>query len=192
MNKFIKFLLEFGPLLVFFLLNNQEKNSVWFGYDLKPIMVATAGFIIATIISLCITYILLRKLPVMPLVSGVFIIIMGGLTLYMNDDVFIKIKPTIVNCLFGTALLIGLRFNQIFLKIIFDEGFNLTEIGWRGLTIRWGLFFYFLAAINEIVWRFFTTHQWATFKVFGIMPITIIFVLFQIKYINLHISFFSK
>lgn len=188
MDKLIKFLLEIGPLLVFFFLNSQENTSValgeyFLGEAVKPIIVATGGFVIATIISLIATYILLKKLPIMPLVSGFFIIIMGGLTIYLNDDTFIKLKPTIVNLLFGSLLLVGLKFNQIFLKIILDEGLSLSEAGWRGLTVRWGLFFYFLAVINEIVWRCFTTDQWVTFKVWGVMPITIIFIITQVKFI---------
>jgi intracellular septation protein len=193
MDKFLKFFLELGPLLVFFFLNSQEDISVWlgeyfFGDTLKPIIVATGGFVIATIISLIATYIMLKNLPVMPLVSGFFIIIMGGLTIYLNDDTFIKIKPTIVNMLFGTVLLIGLKFNKVFLKLILEEGVDLTDIGWRGLTVRWGLFFYFLALINEIAWRCFTTDQWVTFKVWGVMPLTVIFVVFQIKFIMKHLK----
>jgi intracellular septation protein len=193
MNKLIKFLLEMGPLLIFFFLNAQEQKSIQLGEyilgeTLKPIIVATGGFVVATIISLILTFVLMRKLPIMPLVSGFFIIIMGGLTIYLNDDTFIKLKPTIVNILFGTVLLVGLKFNQIFLKIILEEGIHLTEIGWRGLTVRWGGFFYFLALINEIVWRSFSTDQWVTFKVWGVMPLTILFVMFQIKFIMKHIE----
>ena len=193
MDKFLKFLLEIGPLLVFFFLNSQENTSIWLGQyflddTIKPIIIATGGFVIATVISLIATYIMLKKLPVMPLVSGVFIIIMGGLTIYLNDDTFIKIKPTIVNMLFGSVLLIGLKFNKVFLKVLLEEGVDLTDIGWRGLTVRWGVFFYFLALINEIAWRCFSTDQWVTFKVWGVMPLTIIFVLLQIKFIMKHIN----
>lgn len=157
------------------------------GYELKPLMLATAGFIVATLVSLVTMYILMRKLPMMPLISGFFVVTLGGLTLYLNDETFIKIKPTLVNILFGSILLIGLKFKQIFLKYLLEDGFNLTPFGWRTLTIRWGLFFYFLAIINEIVWRLCTTEQWATFKVFGTMPITIIFVISQVKFITTHI-----
>ncbi len=188
MTKFLKFFLEIGPLLIFFFLNNRSENLNLLGYDLKPIMAATAGFIIATVISLVATYVLLRKLPIMPLVSGLFIIVFGGLTIYLNDEMFIKIKPTLLNILFGSILLIGLKFNQIFLKLLLEDGLSLNPAGWRGLTIRWGIFFYFLAIMNEIVWRCFTTEQWATFKVFGTMPITIIFILSQLKFMMNHMD----
>jgi intracellular septation protein len=187
MNKIFKFALEIGPLLVFFFLNNQQKTINFMDYDLKPLMMATAGFIVATLISLIVTYILMRKLPIMPLVSGVFVVLLGGLTLYLNDETFIKIKPTVVNILFGSILLIGLKFDRVFLKLLLEDGIQLNAVGWRGLTIRWGLFFYFLAITNEIVWRSFTTDQWATFKVFGTMPITIIFILSQVKFMMKHI-----
>ncbi len=186
MNKLLKLSLELGPLLVFFFLNNQQKTINLMGYELKPLMAATAGFIVATLISLVTMYILMRKLPMMPLISGFFVVTLGGLTLYLNDETFIKIKPTLVNTLFGSILLIGLKFKKIFLKYLLEDGFNLTPVGWRTLTIRWGLFFYFLAIINEIVWRLCTTEQWTTFKVFGTMPITIIFVISQVKFITTH------
>ncbi|MFT6071719.1 MAG: intracellular septation protein [Alphaproteobacteria bacterium] len=186
MNKFLKFILELGPLLVFFYLNSRAETVHIADYTLKPLMAATAGFIIATVASLSIMYIMVRKLPVMPLISGVFVVGLGGLTLYLNDETFIKIKPTLVNIVFGSILLIGLKFNKVFLKMLLEEGFNLTDKGWHGLTIRWGLFFYCLAFLNEIVWHNFTTDQWVTFKVFGIMPLTIGFVLLNIRFIMQH------
>lgn len=188
MHKILKFFFELGPLLIFFYLNSRKETVLIAGHELEPIFAATAGFIIATIISLIVTYVTLRKLPIMPLVSGVFIVIMGGITLYLNDDTFIKIKPTLVNSLFGTILLVGLKFDRIFLKLLLEDGFKLTDQGWHGLTVRWGVFFLCLAGLNEFVWRCFTTDQWVDFKVFGIMPLTMLFVLSQVKFLMKHMQ----
>lgn len=187
MHKFLKFFFEFAPLLVFFYLNNAKLSLPIDGMSDNPIFTATAGFIVATIISLIGMYILIRKIPVMPLVSGVFVLLFGGLTLYLQDDLFIKIKPTLVNLTFGAILLIGLYYKRIFLKMLLEEAFKLTDEGWYGLTIRWGGFFIFLAILNEVVWRCFSTDTWASFKVFGTMPITFIFILTQMSYIQKHI-----
>jgi len=186
MNKVLKFFLELGPLLTFFYLNSRAETVNLLGYTLQPLMAATAGFIITTVISLAIMYIMVRKLPMMPLISGIFVVGMGGLTLYLNDETFIKMKPTFVNIVFGSILLIGLKFKRLFLKILLEEGFELSDEGWLGLTVRWSGFFFFLALLNEIVWRNFTTDQWVSFKVFGIMPLTIIFVLLNIRFILKH------
>jgi intracellular septation protein len=120
-----------------------------------------------------------RKLPIMPLVSGVVVVVFGGLTLFLQDEVFIKLKPTIVNCMFGLALLWGYVFNRPLLQIVLDSVFELTDEGWRKLTLRWSLFFFVLAALNEIVWRTQTTDVWVSFKVFAIMPLTVVFALAQ-------------
>jgi intracellular septation protein len=115
----------------------------------------------------------------MPLVSGVVVIVFGGLTLWLDDELFIKLKPTIVNTLFGLVLLAGLYFGKPLLAVVLDSMFELTEEGWRKLTFRWAMFFFVLAALNEIVWRTQTTDMWVSFKVFGIMPLTIAFALAQ-------------
>jgi intracellular septation protein len=134
---------------------------------------------VATVIALSISYMLLRKLPIMPLVSAVVVVVFGGLTLLLKDELFIKLKPTIVNSLFGFMLLAGLYFRKPFLQIVLDSMFDLTEEGWRKLTFRWAIFFFALAALNEIVWRTQTTDFWVSFKVFGIMPLTIAFAFAQ-------------
>jgi intracellular septation protein len=134
---------------------------------------------VATVIALGISYALTRKLPIMPVVSGIVVVVFGGLTLFLQDETFIKLKPTIVNTLFGFVLLGGLYFRKPLLQIVLDSVFELTEEGWRKLTLRWALFFFALAAINEIVWRTQTTDFWVSFKVFGIMPLTIAFALAQ-------------
>jgi len=118
--------------------------------------------------------------PAMPLVTGVFVFVMGGLTLYLHDELFIKLKPTIVNVLFASILLGGLAYGHSLLKYLFSDVFQLLDEGWRKLTLRWALFFLFLAVLNEIVWRFFSTDFWVAFKVFGIMPLTLIFSIMQL------------
>jgi intracellular septation protein len=168
LNPLLKLALELGPLGIFFLANQRA-----------GIFTATGIFIAATLVSLAIHYALVRKLPIMPLVSGAVVVVFGGLTLFLQDELFIKLKPTIVNTLFGLTLLGGLYFRKPLLAIVMDSMFNLTDEGWRKLTFRWAIFFFVLAALNEIVWRTQTTDFWVSFKVFGIMPITIAFALAQ-------------
>lgn len=174
-SPFTKFLIEVGPLGVFFFANNR--------FD---IFTATAAFMVAVTISLAANYALERRLPAMPLVTGVFVLVMGGLTLYLQDDLFIKVKPTITNLLFAGILLGGLAAGKLFLRYVFGAAFRLDEAGWRILTIRWSLFFVFLAIVNEIVWRNFSTDAWVNFKVFGIMPMTFIFALAQLPVVKRH------
>jgi intracellular septation protein len=177
LNPFLKLALELGPLVVFFLANaNGERFGV---ADGQRIYVATAVFIVATVLSLGAGYVLVRKLPIMPLVSGAVVVIFGGLTLLLQDDLFIKLKPTIVNCLFGVTLLAGVYFRKPLLAIVLDSMFELTDEGWRKLSLRWAAFFFVLAALNEIVWRTQSTDFWVSFKVFGIMPLTVAFALAQ-------------
>jgi intracellular septation protein len=168
LNPLLKLALELGPLGLFFFANQRA-----------GIFAATAIFIAATLVALAAHYVLVRKLPIMPLVSGVVVVVFGGLTLFLQDELFIKLKPTIVNTLFGATLLAGLYFRKPLLEIVLDSVFTLTEEGWRKLTFRWAIFFFVLAAINEVVWRTQTTDFWVSFKVFGIMPLTIAFALAQ-------------
>ena len=176
-NPVLKLALELGPLVLFFFANAYSDR---FGVaEGRRIFTATAIFIVATLIALAVHYALVRKLPIMPLVSGVVVVVFGGLTLWLDNDTFIKLKPTIVNTLFGVVLLGGLALGRPLLALVLDSMFQLTEEGWRKLTMRWALFFFFLAILNEIVWRTQTTDMWVSFKVFGIMPITIAFALAQ-------------
>jgi intracellular septation protein A len=173
----LKLALELGPLALFFLANAYADR---FGYaENQRIYAATALFIAATVVALAISYALIRKLPIMPLVSGAVVVVFGGLTLFLQNDMFIKLKPTIVNTMFGLVLLGGLYFRKPLLEIVLDSMFALTEEGWRKLTFRWALFFFALAILNEVVWRTQTTDFWVGFKVFGIMPLTIVFALAQ-------------
>lgn len=173
----LKLALEMGPLVVFFLGNAYAER---FGVPAESkLFVATGVFIVATVIALSAHFALLRRLPIMPLVSGAVVLVFGGLTLALQDKTFIMMKPTIVNSLFGLVLLGGLLFNKSLLSVLLDSMFALTEEGWRKLTFRWGLFFLALAALNEVVWRTQTEDFWVNFKVFGIMPLTIVFALAQ-------------
>ncbi len=168
-KQLLKLLLELGPLVVFFVVNTQ--GGLYWG---------TGCFIVATIASLIASKILLGKIATMPLISGFFVIVFGGLTLLLQDDLFIKMKPTIVNLLFALTLFGGLALGRSWLKYLFGDSFKLTEDGWRLLTFRWACFFVVLAVINEVVWRNFTTDFWISFKLFGIMPLTMIFAISQI------------
>jgi intracellular septation protein len=175
LNPFLKLGLELGPLVVFFFANAR------FG-----IFAATGVFMVATIVALAASWWLTRRLAIMPIVTGAVVFIFGGLTLLLQDEIFIKMKPTIVNVLFGTTLLVGLWFGRPLLGYVFDSVFRLDDEGWRKLTFRWGLFFFVLAALNEVVWRSFSTDFWVSFKVFGIMPLTIVFTLTQMPLIQRH------
>jgi intracellular septation protein len=141
---------------------------------------------VATVVALIVSWRLMHRLPIMPLVSGVVVLVFGALTLILQDELFIKLKPTIVNTLFGTVLIGGLAFGKPLLGVVFDSVFDLDAEGWRKLTLRWGLFFFVLAALNEAVWRNFSTDTWVTFKVFGIMPLTFVFALAQVPLIQRH------
>lgn len=168
-RQIIKLIVEMGPLVVFFIANSQA-----------GILVGTAWFMGATAVALTASKLILGRVPLMPLISGVFILVFGGLTLWLQDSTFIKLKPTIVNLLFSCILFGGLAFGQSFLKYVFGEAFSLTEEGWRILTIRWALFFLFLAVLNEVVWRNFSEDFWVSFKLWGLMPITMVFAMSQV------------
>jgi intracellular septation protein len=185
----LKLVLDLGPLLLFFFANSRPQA---FAPVLSPflpaalitgehagIFVATAVFLPAVLVALAISYVLTRHIAVMPVVTAAVVIVFGGLTLALQNETFIKLKPTIVYVLFGVVLLGGLAFKKALLGMVFDSVFNLTDEGWRKLTLRWGLFFFVLAVLNEIVWRNFSTDTWVSFKVFGFLPLTFIFAAAQ-------------
>lgn len=188
MRPWLKLAIETGPLVVFFLVNGRkglpEFRHLWLPPGAEPMVgqalfEATGAFMIATIVALIAGWTLERKVPVMPLVSGIFVLLFGGLTLYLADEIFIKLKPTLVNCLFAAILFGGLLFGKPLLKPLFGAAVQLTDRGWRILTIRWAVFFVVLAALNEVVWRGFSTDFWVSFKLFGIMPLTFLFAAAQ-------------
>ena len=179
MNKsIIKFSTDFGPIMVFFFFYyNSDK-------DLK---VAIPPFIIATIIALIIIWLLEKKIPMIPLIGGILITFFGGLTIYFDNPVFIYIKPTIINILFGMALLFGKYFSkEPILKKIMGKSIALSDLGWQLLSKRWMIFFFTLALANECVWRTQTEEFWVNFKVWGMLPITFIFTAFQVPILTKH------
>ena len=171
-----KTLLELAPLLVFFTVNMLTKN----------IILGTGVFMVATIVALVASRMLFGTIPVMPLVSGVLVMVFGGLTVWLDDAVFIKLKPTIVNLMFASILFGGLLYGKSLLRYVLGEFFKLTDEGWRLLTFRWAVFFVVLAVINEIVWRNFTESFWIGFKIMGVMPITGVFGLAQLGLMKRH------
>jgi intracellular septation protein len=188
LNPFLKLVLEMGPLILFFFANARPALFMPFVGPLLPqaasgekagIFVATAVFMVAILASLAVSYALTRHLPVMAMVTAVIVVVFGGLTLALQDDTFIKMKPTIIYLLFGGLLLGGLVFNKPLLAIVFDSVFDLNDEGWRKLTLRWAVFFLALAVLNEIVWRTQTTDFWVSFKVFGVVPLTFVFAALQ-------------
>ena len=172
----IKLIADFGPLLVFFTIYFSNEN------DLK---VAIPPFIIATLIALIVIYLLERRIPMVPLTGGILITLFGGLTLYFDNKIFFYMKPTIINLLFAGVLFFGKYFTQKpLLKIFFQNAFNLEDEGWKKLNYRWVSFFIFVAILNEIVWRTQSEAFWVNFKVWGLLPISFIFVASQFPLIN--------
>ncbi len=189
-NPLLKLVLEMGPLMVFFLANSRPElfrpllravlPATLLEGPQSGIFIATAVFMVAMLLSLALTRWLLKTLPIMPLISGAMVLVFGGLTLWLADDLFIKLKPTIVNALFGCVLLGGLALGKPLLPYVLDSVFRLTHEGWVKLTFRWGLFFFVLAMLNEVVWRSFPTDTWVAFKVWGVMPLTLLFAVSQV------------
>lgn len=160
--------LDLGPLIVFFA-----------AFRFLGIFAATAVFMAAMVAALALSYALEKRLSPMALVTAVLVLVFGGLTLYLKNDVFIKMKPTVLYGIFGAVLLGGLAFNRLFIKYVFAQAFELDEPGWKKLTVRWGVFFLCLAVINELVWRTTSTATWVSFKVWGIVSLLFLFALAQ-------------
>jgi intracellular septation protein len=186
----LKLTLELGPLVVFFLANSYGDRlaATWPALEALggKLFVGTAFFMVAMLIAQAISLAVLRHIAIMPLVTLFFVMVFGALTLWLRDETFIKMKPTIVNAIFGTVLLGGLLFGKSLLSYLFNAAFQLDAEGWRKLTLRWGLFFFVLAIVNEVVWRNFSSDFWVGFKVWATMPITIAFMLTQLPLINRH------
>ena len=180
-NPLVKSALELGPLLLFFgvfMWNRGGTVSLW-GQDYTALVFATLIFIPVLAIATLIQWRLSGRLAPMQVVTLVLVVIFGGLSVWLNDPRFFKMKPTIIYLLFAAILLVGLARERLFLKTIFAEAFDLEDEGWSKLTLRFGLFFVFLAGVNEIVWRTQSEDVWTSFKVFGIAPLTIVFMLLQ-------------
>lgn len=194
----LKFALEMGPLLIFFVatFKGHWLASIFpaLGTLGKPLFIATALFMVATAVSLVVSWILTRSIPMMPLVSGAVVLVFGGLSIWLQNDTFIKMKPTIVYTLFAAILLGGLLFGRPLLGYVFDQAFQLDDDGWRKLTFRWGIFFIACAVLNEIVWRSLgaiyppdiADEYWAAFKLFGFTALTFLFVFSQMPLIMRH------
>ncbi len=173
MNPILRLGIEMGPLVIFFAVNASH-----------GIFAATGVFMIAIVLSLAIAYAAARHIPTLPLVSGLIVLIFGGLTLYLQNETFIKLKPTIVNLLFAGVIFGGLLFGKNYVKSLLGTMVELKDEGWRQLAVRWGLFFVAMAIVNEVVWRNFSTDMWVTFKVFGFLPLTVVFALAQTPLMN--------
>jgi intracellular septation protein len=175
LNPLLKIALDLGPLALFFFANSHY-----------GIFAATATFMVAVLAALAVSFAMIRQLPIMPVVTAIIVVVFGGLTLILHDATFIKVKPTIIYALFGAILIGGLVFNKPLLGVVFDSMFNLTDEGWRKLTLRWAIFFLVLAVLNEIVWRNTSTNVWVDFKVFGVTPLTLIFGALQVPLLKRH------
>jgi intracellular septation protein len=171
----LRVLVEWGPLIAFFIAN--ARAGIFWG---------TGVFMAATAAALAVSWTLTRRLALVPLIGAIFVAVFGGLTLWLQNDIFIKVKVTLVNVMFGSILLTGLYFGKQFLKLILGEALKMDDEGWRILTLRWGLFFFALAALNEVIWRSVTTDLWVNFKVFGILPLTLLFALSQAPLMSRH------
>ena len=189
-NPALKMALEIGPVILFVLSYNFGDRLIDL-FDLqepfsKPIFLATAVIMVSTLIAIAVSWTITRTLPAMPIVTAVVVSIFGGLTLYLQDDTFIKLKPTIINTLFGATLISGMLFGKSFLRMVMDSAFQLDDEGWRKLTWRWGFFFLFLAVVNEIVWRNFSEGFWVSFKFWGMTGLTMAFVASQMPLMMKH------
>lgn len=174
-HPLFKLATELGPLLIFFGVNAKFH-----------LFVATGAFMAAIVVALVVSYVVTRHVPVMALVTGIVVLVFGTLTLVMHDETFIKVKPTIIYCLFAGVLGGGLLFDRSYMAVLFDQVFNLTPRGWRILTARWALFFLGMAILNEVIWRTQSTNFWVAFKAFGVIPLTMAFAITQMPLIKRH------
>ena len=162
-------------MLAFFLV-----NAKW------GIFAGTGVYMLTAAIAMAASWLLIGRIAIMPVIALVFVLAFGGLTLWLHDDTFIKIKVSLINALFGAVLLGGLYFGQLFLKSVMGEAIEMRDEGWRQLTIRWGIFFFAVAILNEIIWRSFSTDTWVNFKVFGLLPLTFVFAIAQSPLMQRH------
>jgi intracellular septation protein len=172
-HPLFKLATELGPLIIFFVANSK------FG-----LFAATGAFMVAIVVAMIASYVVVKHVPIMAIVTAFVVLVFGGLTLWLHDETFIKVKPTIIYGLFAVVLGGGLLFGRSFIAIMFDQVFNLTSEGWRALTLRWTLFFATMAVINEAIWRTQSTDFWVTFKAFGVIPLTMAFAVAQMPLIK--------
>lgn len=172
-HPLFKLATELGPLLIFFAANAKFN-----------LFVATGAFMVAIVAAVIVSYVVMRHVPLMALVTAVIVLVFGGLTLVLHDETFIKIKPTIIYALFAVTLYVGLMLGRSFIAILFDQVLNLTPEGWRFLTIRWARFFLFMAVLNEVIWRTQSTDFWVAFKAFGVIPLTAVFAMTQMPLVK--------
>jgi intracellular septation protein len=172
-HPLFKLATELGPLIVFFVANAKFN-----------LFVATGAFMVAIVAAMIASYIVVKHVPIMALVTAVIVLVFGTLTLVLHDETFIKVKPTIIYGLFAAILGGGLLFGRSFIAILFDQMFNLTPEGWRRLTLRWALFFFAMALLNEAIWRTQSTDFWVAFKAFGVIPLTMVFAVAQMPLIK--------
>jgi intracellular septation protein len=172
-HPLFKLATELGPLLIFFFANARFH-----------LFVATGAFMVAVVVAMIASYVVTRHVPMMAIVTAIVVIVFGTLTLVLHDETFIKMKPTIVYALFAAVLGGGLLFGRSFIAIMFDQMFNLTPGGWRTLTLRWALWFFAMAVLNEIIWRTQSTDFWVNFKVFGMVPLTMLFAVTQMPLVK--------
>ncbi|MES2677320.1 MAG: septation protein A [Pseudomonadota bacterium] len=175
-HSILKFSCDFLPLLIFFLVYKTSNNN-------HPIIPATIALVLITFIALLINYLITKQIAKMPLFSAIILGFFGFLTIFSGNEIFIKIKPTLVNLLFAAILLFGYFSKKPLLKMLLGSAFEISDQAWLHLSLRWAGFFIFLAILNEIIWRNFSTDFWVQFKVFGILPISILFTLLQIPYL---------
>jgi intracellular septation protein len=175
LDPWLKIALELGPLILFFVVNGK------FG-----IFYATGVLMAGVLLTLAVSWSITKHLPAMPVVTAILVLVFGGLTVFLQNETFIKLKVTILYSMFGAALIGALYFGKLLLPIVFDMAIHIDDAGWRKLTWRWGVFFFFLAGLNEVVRRILTTDDWVNFKVFGILPLTILFAIAQAPLIMKH------
>jgi intracellular septation protein len=195
LNPIVKLLLELGPLALFFLANSRPSLFHWLVGPILPaglpadkagMLTSTAVLMIAVLVTVIVSWARTGRMPVVPVVTAVMVLVFGTLTLWLQDKTFIEIKLTIVYCLLGGALLGAMAFGKLILPLVLDLAFHLDQAGWRKLTFRWGVFFFALAGLNEVLRHYLTWDQWVAFKSFGVLPLTLLFALAQTPLIMRH------
>jgi intracellular septation protein len=176
----LKLLLELGPLVLFFTLYKRHEDQR------EGLIQATGWFLGALVVTLPLVWRLERRVPVMAIVTAAFVGVFGGLTIALDDDLFIKLKPTVASVFIAGSLLLGLAGGKLFLRNLLGETLKMDEAGWRTLTLRYAVFFLFVAAGNEVVWRNFSNDAWVNYKVWGILPLTVVFMMSQVGLMKRH------